>query len=230
MNGSDEAEQIRRDFATAWSRIGAAWGVSPSSAAVQGYLLLHGGPLTEADVRDSLGLSHRTALTALEECERWGLVERREARRIGRRGPASRSWAPVGDHWEWFRRVAAARKERETDPAIPLLTDCESRARSAGAEELAERIAALKSFIGLFGRGVDTVIAADAPAIAHLFGTLGQLDQATLDRLLATLATVPEADLARAITAVAAMRPGMVRRLASFAASPGVARILRSGS
>ncbi len=47
----DRAEAIRRDFAQAWGRVGAAWGVAPSTAAVQGYLLLHGGPLTSSEIR-----------------------------------------------------------------------------------------------------------------------------------------------------------------------------------
>jgi DNA-binding transcriptional regulator GbsR (MarR family) len=121
----DSTEQIRKDFATAWGKIGAAWGVAPSTATVQGYLLLHGGPLSEAEVRAALGLSHRAALMALTECESWGLIERApESRRTGRRGPAGKAWVPVGDHWEWFRRVAEARKARETDPVLPLLDQC----------------------------------------------------------------------------------------------------------
>ena len=33
------AEGIRREVAEEWGRVGAAWGVSPSTATVQGYLL-----------------------------------------------------------------------------------------------------------------------------------------------------------------------------------------------
>src|SRR5206468_3866986 len=68
-------EQVRRDFARAWGSVGAAWGVTPSTAAVQGYLLLHGGPVTEAELREALGLSHRAALVALRDCEAWGLIQ-----------------------------------------------------------------------------------------------------------------------------------------------------------
>src|SRR6266566_3922746 len=59
------AEQIRREFARAWGEIGAAWGVAPSTATVQGYFLAHGGPLTEPEIRGALGLSHRAAALAL---------------------------------------------------------------------------------------------------------------------------------------------------------------------
>ena len=78
-----EPRSIRRDFAHAWGRIGAAWGVAPSTAAVQGYLLLHGGPLTSAEIQAALGLSHRATRTAIADCEAWGIIDR---------APATASW------------------------------------------------------------------------------------------------------------------------------------------
>ena len=168
----DEAERIRREFAAGWAKIGAAWGVAPSTAAVQGYLLLHGGPLTEAELRDALGFSHRAALLALRECETWGLVEQVEPRRARQRGPAGRAWIPVQDHWEWFRRVAGARKERETDPVLPLLDSCLRQAQGIGDGALRERLSSLLAFTHQFDRGVAAVVAADPRAMAHLFGVL----------------------------------------------------------
>ena len=44
----DRAWEVWRGFAKAWGRMGAAWGVPPSKAEVHGYLLVHGGPLTDA--------------------------------------------------------------------------------------------------------------------------------------------------------------------------------------
>ena len=84
------AEELRRSFAVAWGAIGAAWGVAPSTATVQGYLLVSEGPLTEPEVRRALGMSHRAASMALAQCEEWGLIERAEGpRRSGQRGPAA---------------------------------------------------------------------------------------------------------------------------------------------
>ena len=48
MADDSSVEEIRRSFARAWGEIGAAWGVAPSTATVQGYLLAHGGPLSRA--------------------------------------------------------------------------------------------------------------------------------------------------------------------------------------
>ena len=61
----DSAEQIRRDFAAGWAKIGAAWGVTPSTAAIQGYLLAK--PLLASALHTHLDRqrSHaRRALTA----------------------------------------------------------------------------------------------------------------------------------------------------------------------
>jgi DNA-binding transcriptional regulator GbsR (MarR family) len=222
----NESEQIRRDFAASWGLVGAAWGVAPSTAAVQGYLLLHGGPLTEAELREALGLSHKAAFTALAECESWGLVEQTAPRRSGARGPAGRAWVPVGDHWEWFRRVAAARKERETDPVLPLLDECLHRAEAAGDSELRERVAGLLAFTHQFDRGVGAVTRTDSASLARLFGVLARISDTDLERLLSTLADVPEEELAGALANLARLRPSLARRLLGLAGRPGLTRIL----
>jgi DNA-binding transcriptional regulator GbsR (MarR family) len=222
----DEAEQIRRDFAAGWGRIGAAWGVAPSTATVQGYLLAHGGPLTEAEIREALRLSHRAALIALAECESWGLIEQTEPRRVGQRGPAARAWVPLGDHWRWFRRVAEVRKERETDPVLPLLDECRTRARVAGADGLLERLEGLVAFVHLFDRGIGTVVRTDEAALARLFAVLGRLDERTLDRLIGRLAAMPEDELAAAARTLAGLPAGTLRRLIGLAGQPGLARLL----
>ena len=222
----DVPEQIRRDFAYGWGRIGAAWGVAPSTATVQGYLLAHGGPLTEAEIRAALGLSHRAALVALAECESWGLIEQTEPRRVGLRGPAARAWVPLGDHWEWFRRVAAVRKERETDPVLPLLDECRARAESAGAELLLGRLDELVGFVHLFDRGIGTVVNTDSQALAGLFGVLGRLDEATTSRLIAKLAAMPEEELAAAARSASRLSPATLRRLLRLAGQPGFSRLL----
>jgi DNA-binding transcriptional regulator GbsR (MarR family) len=222
----EDAESVRRDFAAGWAKIGAAWGISPSSAAVQGYLLLHGGPLTETELREALGLSHRAVFGALAECERWGLIEAVAPRRTGARGPAGRAWVAVGDHWAWFRRVAAARKARETDPVLPLLEDCGRRAATTGDPVLSARVASLVAFAGQVDRGIGAVVRSDADVIARLFDVLGRLDDRTLDRFLATLGSVPAAELATAAGRMATMRPSILRRLLGLAARPGIAGLL----
>lgn len=228
---TDRVESIRRETARAWGRIGAAWGVAPSTAAVQGYLLLHGGPLTDAEVREALQLSPRASRMALAECEAWGIISRApEPRRTGRRGPAGAAWVPVPDHWEWFRRVAGARKERETDPVLPVLRDClaaaEASVDESGGHELRDRVEGLLAFIGQFDRTVSAVVRADSAALGRLFGVLGRLDDKALDRLLSLLADMPEDDLAKAAVTLGRLSPRALRRLLGMAGQPGIAAII----
>ena len=176
----DEIEAIRRRFAEAWGQMGASWGVAPSTAAVQGYLLAHGGPVTDAELQQALGLSHRAIRLALASCIDWGIVQRaEEPRRSGRRGPAGRAWVALDDHWEWFRRVIEGRKEREGDPVIALLEQClvEVRQldRDAEAERLEHRLESLLSFVREFDHALTGVLRADTAALRNMFAVLSRL-------------------------------------------------------
>src|SRR6266566_5993924 len=120
--GISRAEQLRLRFAVAWGEMSASWGVAPAIGRVHAYLMVRNEPLTEREVREALGLSHRAASLALAEAEAWGIVERvSEPRRVGRRGPAGTAFVAVGVHWQWFTRVIAERKVREGDPIVKVI-------------------------------------------------------------------------------------------------------------
>jgi DNA-binding transcriptional regulator GbsR (MarR family) len=224
-----DTEEIVRAFARAWGEIGAAWGVAPSTATVQGYLLAHGGPLSEPEIRRALGLSHRAASLALAQCEEWGLVRRAEsARRSGQRGPAAAAWEVVGDHWEWFRRVAKARLERETDPVVPVIERCVAQAREAGPDgaDLKQRLGQLLDFVRRFDRGVEIVVQGKPRSIERLFSVLDRLDQQTIDRLWALADDLEPDELAGALAALAKLPPGAVHRLIAIADSAPLRRLL----
>ncbi len=234
-DNASAAENVRRSFASAWGAIGAAWGVAPSTAAVQGYLLVSDGPLTEPEVRRALGMSHRAASLALAQCEEWGLIERAEApRRSGQRGPAAVAWSVVDDHWEWFRRVAVARKQRETDPVMPVIERCTEQAREAaelaGADDeltrLGDRLASLLDFVRQFDRGVEFFVRGDARAIEKLFGTLDRLEPETVDRLWSLVGELGMDDIGRALEALAKLPPSAARRLIGLADQPVLQKLI----
>jgi hypothetical protein len=60
-----------------------------------------------------------------------------------------------------------------------------------------------------------------------MFTVLSSIDDADLDRLLGTLATVPSEELARAATQMSKMSPSAIRRLMQIAGNPAVSRLLR---
>lgn len=215
----------------AWGAIGAAWGVAPSTATVQGYLLVSEGPLTEPEVRRALGMSHRAASMALAQCEEWGLIERAEgARRSGQRGPAAVAWSVVDDHWEWFRRVASARKERETDPVLPVIAECVDTARAANGDpelaRLGDRFETLLDFVRRFDRGVATFVRGDARSIEGVFAALDRLEPETVDRLWSLVGDLGPDDLVRALESLAKLPPAAARRLIALADQPVLQRLI----
>ncbi|MEO6351224.1 MAG: hypothetical protein ABIP53_11290 [Candidatus Limnocylindrales bacterium] len=227
----DDVEQIRRRFADAWAQMGAAWGVAPSTAAVQGYLLVQGGPVTDKELQDALGLSHRAIRVALADCEEWGIVRRApEPRRTGSRGPAGRAWMALDDNWEWFRRVIESRKLREGDPVIAILEQCLVEARHAAdtndATDLQARLERLLEFVREFDHALSAVVRAPTDALRKLFAVLARQDPRTLDQLLGNLADLPEEDLVDMVRTMSRMPPGSVRRLVRLAGRPTVARLL----
>jgi HTH-type transcriptional regulator, glycine betaine synthesis regulator len=229
MADESSVEEIRTSFARAWGEIGAAWGVAPSTATVQGYLLAHGGPLTEPEVRRALGLSHRAAAMALAQCEEWGLVRRSPStRRSGQRGPAATAWEIVGDHWEWFRRVSAARLERETDPVVPVIERCVAQARAAGdeGEDLLQRLTSLLEFVRRFDRGVDLFVRGEPDAIARVFAVLELLDDRTVARLWALIDEVEPNELVMALGTLSKLPPSAVHRLVQVADSRPMRKLL----
>src|ERR687897_410870 len=160
------AESLRLQFAEAWGEMSAAWGVAPAIGRVHAYLMVRDVPLTEREVREALGLSHRAASLALADAEAWGIVERvSEPRRVGRRGPAGTAYVAVGDHWQWFTSVIAERKVREGDPVVAVLEQKAHEAAAAAAADpddgeladLRDWLASFVVFVRLFDRAVGLV-------------------------------------------------------------------------
>jgi DNA-binding transcriptional regulator GbsR (MarR family) len=228
------AEEIRLAFADAWGDMGAAWGVPPSVARVHGYVLAHAGPLTEREVRQALGLSHRAASLALAECVSWGLIEALdEPVRVGRRGPGAVAYAKVGDHWSWFQRIAEQRKARETDPVLPLIEAAIARADEVARVDpddlevvrLRGWLTEFREFVRLFDRAIALVARTDSSEIARGFGVLARLSDESLDRLLRVFASLPEDELASTIETISRISPNTARRV--LIAATHVARLGR---
>jgi DNA-binding transcriptional regulator GbsR (MarR family) len=218
---SERAERIRLRLADAWGEMGAAWGVAPAIARVHAYLMARQVPLTEREVREALGLSHRAASLALAEAEAWGIVERvPEPRRVGRRGPAGTAFAAVGDHWQWFGRVVAERKIREGDPVIGLL---EQTAEEASAEArahpddrditaLAVWLQTFLVFVRLFDRAVGLVPQLEPRELERGLRLLGEVPDATILRLMHLLGGLDDDHVLDLVDALSRLSPNAARR------------------
>jgi DNA-binding transcriptional regulator GbsR (MarR family) len=218
---SPSAEAIRLRLADAWGEMGAAWGVAPAIARVHAYLLTRQAPLTEREVREALGLSHRAASLALAEAESWGLIERvAELRRVGRRGPAGAAYQAVGDHWRWFGRVVAERKTREGDPIIGLLERAGAEAQAAlrkqpDDKELAalhEWLSTFLVFVRLFDRAVGLVPRLEPRQLERGLRLLGEVDDDTVLRMVALLEGLEDKDVLDLVDALSRLSPTSARR------------------
>ena len=231
---SPTAEDVRVAFADTWGDMGPAWNVTPSVARVHGYLLVDGGTLTERDIREALGLSHRAASLALAELEEWRLVERVEdAPRDPRPGPSAVAWRVVGDRWRWFQRVAEERRAREADPLQPRLAVCQELAEQAVAaapdddevRRLRAWIAEIQGLATLFDRALRTLARAETGEIQAGFAVLSRVSDETLDNLLRLVGSLPEDELAETLESISRTSPKTARRVMSAAAR--VARFSR---
>ncbi len=218
---SATAESIRLELAEAWGEMGAAWGVTPAIARVQAYLMARQEPLTEREVREALGLSHRAASLALAEAESWGIVERvPEPRRVGRRGPAGTAYLAVGDHWQWFGRVIAERKIREGDPVVAVLEAKAAEAAVAAAAHpedtelaaLRDWLASFVVFVRLFDRAVGLVPQLEPRELERSLNLLGRVPDTTILRLFDLLGGLDDDDVLDLVETLSRLSPTAARR------------------
>ncbi len=219
--GSPEAEAIRLRLVNAWGEMGAAWGVAPAIARVHAYLMTRQAALTEREVREALGLSHRAASLALADAEAWGLVERiSEPRRVGRRGPAGAAYQAVGDHWRWISRVVAERKIREGDPIIGVLEATAAEVAVAAIANPDDRdLVALRDwvstflvFVRLFDRAVGLVPRFEPRELERALRLLGDVPDDTILRLVRLLDGLPDDDVLGLVETLSHLSPTAARR------------------
>jgi DNA-binding transcriptional regulator GbsR (MarR family) len=220
-SSSPRAEEIRLRIANAWGEMGASWGVAPAIARVHAYLMVRQAPLTEREVREALGLSHRAASLALGEAEEWGIVERvPEPRRVGRRGPAGTAYLAVGDHWQWFGRVIAERKVREGDPIIGVLERTATEATAAARAHpddhelagLSDWLTSFLVFVRLFDRAVGIVPQLEPRELERGLRLLGEVPDTTILRLVHLLGGLEDDAVLDLVEALSRLSPTAARR------------------
>jgi DNA-binding transcriptional regulator GbsR (MarR family) len=220
-DASAPAEELRLRFAEAWGEMSAAWGVAPAIGRVHAYLMVRDEPLTEREIREALGLSHRAASLALTDAEAWGIVERvAEPRRVGRRGPAGTAYVAVGDHWQWFTRVIAERKVREGDPVVEVIARTAAEAADLATDRPSDKelaalrdwLATFNAFVRLFDRAVGLIPRLQPRELERGMRLLGQVQDETVLRLVHLLGGLPDEDVLDLIDALSRLSPTAARR------------------
>src|SRR5258705_5193970 len=215
------AEALRLPFAEAWGEMSASWGVAPAIGRVHAYLMVRDEALTEREIREALGLSHRAASLALTDAETWGIVERvSEPRRVGRRGPAGTAYIAVGDHWQWFTRVIAERKIREGDPIVEVISRTAGQAGALAAVHpedpelvaLRDWLVAFNGFVRLFDRSVGLIPKLAPRELERGMRLLGEVSDDTVLRLVHLLGSLEDGDVIDLIEALSRLSPTAARR------------------
>ena len=218
---ANPAEDLRLRFADAWGSMSASWGVAPAIGRVHAYLMVRNEALTEREIREALGLSHRAASLALTDAETWGIVERvSEPRRVGRRGPPGTAYVAVGDHWQWFTSVIAERKIREGDPIVEVIDRTRSRPTTLAGEHPARRelaalrdwLVAFNAFVRLFDRAVGLIPKLEPRELERGMRLLGQVPDETILRLVHLLGGLPDDDVLGLVDALSRLSPTAARR------------------
>ena len=217
------AESIRRELAIAWGEVGSAWGVTPATARVHGFLLAHRRALTEREIRLALGLSHRATSLALAESVAWGLVERvPRPRRAGSRGPAGAAWVAIDDHWRWFGRVVEQRRLREGDPAAAALERALSAARAAAdgrpddpeLGDLRDWLADFLAFVRLLDRVAALLARVPARDLERATRLAGRVPGETALRVLGLLGAMDDEDVLPLVDGLGRLSPPNATRAA----------------
>jgi DNA-binding transcriptional regulator GbsR (MarR family) len=215
------AEDLRLRFADAWGSMSASWGVAPAIGRVHAYLMVRNEALTEREIREALGVSHRAASLALADAEAWGIVERvSEPRRVGRRGPAGTAYVAVGDHWQWFTSVIAERKVREGDPIVEVIDRTAVEATTLAGEHPRDRelaalrdwLVAFNAFVRLFDRAVGLIPKLQPRELERGMRLLGQVPDETILRLVHLLGGLPDDDVLGLVDALSRLSPTAARR------------------
>ena len=219
---SQVAEAIRVELAEAWGEMGAAWGVTPAIARVQAYLMARQEPLTEREVREALGLSHRAASLALAEAESWGIVERvPEPRRVGRRGPAghglSRGRRPLAVVRAGHRRAQGPRGRPDRRGARGEGTRGGGRPRgeprrhgARGAARLARPRSSSSSACSTAPSG--SCRSSSRASSSARSSSSGAIPDATILRLFDLLGGLPDEDVIDLVEALSRLSPTAARR------------------
>ncbi len=109
--------------------LGPRWGLPADACRVHGYLFVLAKPVSEAALRDALGLNAKATGEALAWLTDYGIAEQT------RDGAGDDSWRTDSDPWELMVRALKERQRREVGPALELLRESKRTALAEGSQQ-----------------------------------------------------------------------------------------------
>src|ERR1044072_5676736 len=150
-------------FVLHWGEMGGQWGVTRSVSQIHALLFLSERPMTAEEIADALGLARSNRSHSIKEMLGWNLTPR-----VPLRGDPPDHFEAEADISEVFLRIAAGRKEREIDPAIPVLKTCSAEAErdTAVSATARTRLKEMLGFIEMMERFYTQMLSVPKPQIA----------------------------------------------------------------
>jgi DNA-binding transcriptional regulator GbsR (MarR family) len=152
-------------FVLHWGELGTAWSVNRSVAQIHALLYVSDEPLTAEDIAEQLGMARSNVSTSLRELLGWSLV-----RRVHAMGDRRDYFEAEADMFEMVRRIALGRKAREIDPALAVLRQCVSEAKSDPRVSAAarRRLGAMLGFTETVDKSFNEIMALPATTLTAL--------------------------------------------------------------
>lgn len=112
---------VMQRYIVHWGEMGTRWGVNRSVAQIHALLFLSPEPLSADEISDTLGIARSNVSVGIRELTTWKLVHVTHV--LGDRRDFFRA---EQDTWEMIRTVVEGRKQRELDPTIAALRQCQA--------------------------------------------------------------------------------------------------------
>jgi DNA-binding transcriptional regulator GbsR (MarR family) len=156
---------VAQRFVLHWGDMGEEWGVNRSVSQIHGLLYLAESPMTAEDIAETLAMARSNVSNSIKELLALNLI-----RRVPIMGDRRDHFEAETDIWEMAARIAAARKEREIDPAIAALRACVSEAASdpAVSAVASKRLKEMLAFTELVDRWYTQMLGVPRPRLIAL--------------------------------------------------------------
>lgn len=115
-----EITPLVKKYVLHWGEMGTRWGVNRTVSQIHALLYLAPEPLNAEQISGLLGVARSNVSTSLKELQSWNLIQV-----IHVMGDRRDLFSVKGDTWQMLLTIVEQRKQREIDPILTMLRQCE---------------------------------------------------------------------------------------------------------
>lgn len=116
---------VMEQFILFWGEMGIRWGVNRSVAQIHALLFLSDKPLPADEIQDILKIARSNVSNSIKELQSWKLVQLCHVM-----GDRRDHFIAHDDPWDMVMAIAEGRKQREIDPALEMLSECQENLKN----------------------------------------------------------------------------------------------------